>query len=569
MESKKRVCVSLNMLIKLITYSMVIILIFSSIYIYFITKNTLDSQIVNIGNSAVTIAGRTIDQKLLSIDDYVFELMYNNSAVSELNRGTLDELSSYTAKAVIQEDLERIARLHSIDGIMLYSPQGQTAERIVHSVSSVLFQSNLKVVDSLIGSIDEGRPISLPKSEWFLLYIDEQVYLARMFLLNQAYLCIWFREELMTDVLLQSSPSSQIGGEYYLEDGVAAAQKSDGNSRVLRCPSAAGDFTVSLTAFRADFDMNYIFAMLGLGVFLVSSIALILFLNRRIMYRPLQSFSQTMQRIGDGNLAVRMNETSHVYDFNEIYAVFNQLIDNIQTLKLDVYEKELSKQRVEQQFLHIQLRNHFFLNCLNILYALAQTKDCELIQQMVLYLVGYFRHISQDGIKPVSLLSEIEHVKDYISIQQIRFPGRIQFNYTMDAELESFLVPPLIILTFIENSIVHAQGPKRSIMCIDMELIAKKKSDGTYLCIHISDNGRGFTSEQLKMLNAPVADVQIGAEHGIGIHNIRNRLNLLYGNKALLIISNAPLGHGAVIEMELPPWPKQVELKELERGEDV
>ena len=569
MAGKKRVCVSLNMLIKLITYSMVIILIFSSIYIYFVTKNTLDSQIVNIGNSAVTIAGHTIDQKLLSIDDYVFELMYNNSAVSELNMGTLDELSSYTAKAVIQEDLERIARLHSIDGIMLYSPQGQTAERIVHSVSSVLFQSNLKVVDSLIGSIDEGRPISLPKSEWFLLYIDEQVYLARMFLLNQAYLCIWFREELMTDVLLQSSPSSQIGGEYYLEDGVAAAQKSDGNSRVLRYPSAAGDFTVSLTAFRADFDMNYIFAMLGLGVFLVSSIALILFLNRRIMYRPLQSFSQTMQRIGDGNLAVRMNETSHVYDFNEIYAVFNQLIDNIQTLKLDVYEKELSKQRVEQQFLHIQLRNHFFLNCLNILYALAQTKDCELIQQMVLYLVGYFRHISQDGIKSVSLLSEIEHVKDYISIQQIRFPGRIQFNYTMDAELESFLVPPLIILTFIENSIVHAQGPKRSIMCIDMELIAKKKSDGTYLCIHISDNGRGFTSEQLKMLNAPVADVQIGAEHGIGIHNIRNRLNLLYGNKALLIISNAPLGHGAVIEMELPPWPKQVELKELERGEDV
>lgn len=569
MAGKKRVCVSLNMLIKLITYSMVIILIFSSIYIYFVTKNTLDSQIVNIGNSAVTIAGHTIDQKLLSIDDYVFELMYNNSAVSELNMGTLDELSSYTAKAVIQEDLERIARLHSIDGIMLYSPQGQTAERIVHSVSSVLFQSNLKVVDSLIGSIDEGRPISLPKSEWFLLYIDEQVYLARMFLLNQAYLCIWFREELMTDVLLQSSPSSQIGGEYYLEDGVAAAQKSDGNSRVLRYPSAAGDFTVSLTAFRADFDMNYIFAMLGLGVFLVSSIALILFLSRRIMYRPLQSFSQTMQRIGDGNLAVRMNETSHVYDFNEIYAVFNQLIDNIQTLKLDVYEKELSKQRVEQQFLHIQLRNHFFLNCLNILYALAQTKDCELIQQMVLYLVGYFRHISQDGMKPVSLLSEIEHVKDYISIQQIRFPGRIQFNYTMDAELESFLVPPLIILTFIENSIVHAQGPKRSIMCIDMELIAKKKSDGTYLCIHVSDNGRGFTSEQLRMLNAPVADVQIGTEHGIGIHNIRNRLNLLYGNKALLIISNAPLGHGAVIEMELPPWPKQVELKELERGEDV
>mgnify|MGYP007132770181 FL=1 len=236
MAGKKRVCVSLNMLIKLITYSMVIILIFSSIYIYFVTKNTLDSQIVNIGNSAVTIAGHTIDQKLLSIDDYVFELMYNNSAVSELNMGTLDELSSYTAKAVIQEDLERIARLHSIDGIMLYSPQGQTAERIVHSVSSVLFQSNLKVVDSLIGSIDEGRPISLPKSEWFLLYIDEQVYLARMFLLNQAYLCIWFREELMTDVLLQSSPSSQIGGEYYLEDGVAAAQKSDGNSRATLLP---------------------------------------------------------------------------------------------------------------------------------------------------------------------------------------------------------------------------------------------------------------------------------------------------------------------------------------------
>ena len=153
----------------------------------------------------------------------------------------------------------------------------------------------------------------------------------------------------------------------------------------------------------------------------------------------------------------------------------------------------------------------------------------------------------------VTLQDELSHVKDYISIQQIRFPDRILFQYHMDETLSDFRVPSLILLTFIENCIRHALKPSSSSTTITLELKQIAPFGKNVLYARISDNGPGFSSEQLEELNSMEVDLKFGEVHGIGIHNIRKRLQLLYHSEAQLFFSNKKTG-GALIELYLPPW---------------
>ena len=559
--TEKRFSFSLNSLIRTITCFMILFMVVCSVLIYTIANRVLDEQIRSFGNSAVMITGHGIDQTLQSVDAYVFELLYNNQAISDLN-GSLDELRRYEARSAIQSDLDRLCRLCPVDGIMLYSPKGDQAEYVVHSGSSVLFSANRSIAASLIESINQGDSSS---SSWHLSTIDNSGYVIHTFFLNQAYLCIWFQKE----SLLASSnyDFSDVEGIYdltfALSDQVSDAAREEPSFRLFSAPSActlryplrAGDITLNLTANTAAFSTRISRLLLLSGVVLILFAALMLLINRRFMYHPLTDFCQTMQQIGNGDLSVRMKPDSGIRDFNEIYLVFNRLIDDIQRLQLDVYEKKLSKRKTEQQFLHIQLRNHFFLNCLSIIYSLAQARDYDLIQKLTLYLTGYFRHISADAMKPVTLGDEVEHVINYLHIQQIRFPDRIRFNSHMNPELSSFPVPSLILLTFIENSIIHAPKNSHSVLTIDLTLERAPEPVSSFLSIRICDNGPGFTDEQFDELNTDPDELPFGSGHRVGIRNIRSRLRLLYMDDASLKISNDPQTHGARIELLLPPWP--------------
>lgn len=524
------------------------------------TSRMMDEHIQEIGHSAVTTSGQLIDQTLLSIDQYIFDFMYDDPALLELNTSQ-DPLTLYTAKNDANTLLKRMGRLYAVDGILIYSPEGIKAEQIIYSSNPRLLKQNTSIAKELVQSLETSENENpLSNSEWFLQEFDSSWWLVRIILLHDTYCCVWINESQLTGLFAPSE--HKIKGDFFLSDSFETEKDPSvsqaAKNHHMQYTSTAGNFLLCLNADFSEIDTKRISTVIMLVLAFTLLIFILLSFGYQLLYLPFKRFNHTMARIQHGDMETRADTPVYIREFYEMYRLFNQLMDDIQNLKLSIYENQLDKQRVEQQFLHIQVRNHFFLNCLNIIYSLAQVEDYTLIQQMTLYLVSYFRHISQDALEGVPLQEEVAHVRDYISIQEIRFPGRIVFHCDMDETLTGFRVPSLILLTFIENCILHAQIPGQTVSRIILELHTVSFEDKAGLHIRISDNGQGFSAEQLDVMNHTETKLPFGEIHGIGIHNIRNRLHLLYGTRAQIWFSNQKDG-GALIELKLPPWKDQTQ----------
>ena len=223
------------------------------------------------------------------------------------------------------------------------------------------------------------------------------------------------------------------------------------------------------------------------------------------------------------------------------------MLDIIQQQKIDAYEQRLATQHAQLQYLHLQIRPHFFLNCLNILYSLAGEKKYDAIQELALNLSTYLRHIFKDGSKLVPLETELASVENYIRIQQAGAQIPPQLKVIIDADTPKVMVPPLSLLTFVENSIKHSSR-QDSPLEIRIKCSRLPGDEEGYLYVSISDNGGGFTEEQLKELNSPGENIY--TDRHVGIVNIRNRLHLLFGSRATLSFRN--LIDGACVELFLP-----------------
>lgn len=177
-------------------------------------------------------------------------------------------------------------------------------------------------------------------------------------------------------------------------------------------------------------------------------------------------------------------------------------------------------------------------------------KKTELIQEMTLCLVRYMRFLQNDS-KFVSLEAELEHVRNYTRIQELRFPELFTYKEDVDVNLLEFFIPPIILQTFIENSIEHGMQRDKN-NWVEIKARFQEKNEKAGMCIIISDNGKGFSAQELDIFSA-IDEQQIvpKQKRGIGIRNVVLRLRTLYGDMAQIRFENRQSG-GAVIYMWLP-----------------
>jgi two-component system sensor histidine kinase YesM len=272
----------------------------------------------------------------------------------------------------------------------------------------------------------------------------------------------------------------------------------------------------------------------------------ILFLLRKIILIPINRIMMAMRRIEDGNLEVRITYSPSVIEFDKMNQSFNRMISQIQELKINVLEEQLNHQKAELKHLQLQINPHFFMNSLNIIYNLAQVKDFALIQEMVLCLVEYFRFMFRSNMAFVALRDEVQHTLNYFRIQEMRFPKNLTYDLSVPDNLMDVVVPPLVIQTFVENTIKHAVSMDKQIhIGITIEATSNKK-----IKIRVEDTGKGFPEDVLTRLQMEM-DIGNGEGHHIGIWNVQRRLRLLYQDHAQITFSNGA-GHGAVIEILIP-----------------
>jgi two-component system sensor histidine kinase YesM len=283
------------------------------------------------------------------------------------------------------------------------------------------------------------------------------------------------------------------------------------------------------------------FVPLGISVILIF---LLVFL-RNTLFKPMGKLIRGMRRVMMGDLETQLNEKQSSNEFQFLMQTFNTMVNQIKHLKINVYEEELRAKNAEFKHLQVQINPHFFLNTLNIIYSLAATGRTELVQQMSIYLAEYFRFTVRTNQDFISIEEEMNHISNYLGIQSLRFPNKFSFDIQINEQVKDYSIPPLTIQTFVENCIIH--GFKKSKHIFHVTVTADFTPERNIL-ISIQDNGVGFSSDVLSLLNKLQQEHAFTSQH-VGIWNVIHRLQLKYGEDMHIDFLN---NEGALVKMKIP-----------------
>jgi two-component system, LytTR family, sensor kinase len=207
------------------------------------------------------------------------------------------------------------------------------------------------------------------------------------------------------------------------------------------------------------------------------------------------------------------------------------------TRQLHASELEARLTRSHLQLLKMQLQPHFLFNTLNTVAELVHTEP-DAADQMITRL-GRLLRLSLDnaGHQVVPLRQEIDFLRVYLEIEQVRFQDRLQVVWDVASETLEASVPTLLWQPVLENAIRHGVTPLTG----RGRIVIAARRDGSELVLEIRDNGMGL----------PVGGVP---REGVGLRNIRERVHQLYGTKATFTLAPAP-GGGVIATLRLPFTP--------------
>lgn len=320
------------------------------------------------------------------------------------------------------------------------------------------------------------------------------------------------------------------------------------------------DLAVDSLELTAAFDYDSLYAEFSLtgALFLVVAFTCILiflvlaYVMTKNMIRPLEELSTTMSRQGKdlSFYSPYMNRTDEI---GTLYNEYSNMLEELNaSIKRD-YQDKLNILDAQMKSLEARINSHFLFNTLESINSMAEIDENEDIATMSLALGNMFRYAIKTPSEIVTLQDEINHVKDYVSIQAIRFSNKFTLTLDIPDELYQQKVLKLILQPLVENSFYHGLN-----YCTAGDNITiQAKRDSSILYITVSDNGQGMTQEVLDELRAKLSEeasfTELGHRNkqGIGLKNIHSRIELYYGRGYGLSITSTP-GEGTSITIKIP-----------------
>ena len=206
------------------------------------------------------------------------------------------------------------------------------------------------------------------------------------------------------------------------------------------------------------------------------------------------------------------------------------------TLRKSRLEAELA--RAELRALRLEIEPHFLFNTLNAIAALIRLKDNAKALEMVVGLGDFMRHNLDDQRDQfVPLSTEIEWIKRYVGLQQMRFGERLEVEYRIDQESLNVAVPTLLLQPLVENALRHGAA-RQTDRC---RIVIGATPDAHHLTLRIADDGAGLP-----------ANFDVDRQAGTGLRNTRSRLEQIYGSAATLeMLRGTPAGTTVLVRLPL------------------
>ncbi len=286
-------------------------------------------------------------------------------------------------------------------------------------------------------------------------------------------------------------------------------------------------------------------------VFVLFCIVITIIVARSIaayISRPIRVLERLMNSVESGNFSSPplVGGSQEVAALSETFAV---MVRRIRALMDDIVTSQEAKRKFELDALQAKINPHFLYNTLDSVVWMAEQGDSEGVIRMVTSLAKLFRISISKGRDIITIAEELEHVRNYLIIQQIRYQEKFEFSIEMEAGTEQLTTIKLIVQPIVENAIYHGIKYLQEMGNIAIRVYRRKPGA---VVIEVRDNGVGMSEAQLtQILDFTTLQPK---KMGFGVRNVHQRIQLYWGSDFGLEISSE-LDVGTLVRLIIPEQP--------------
>lgn len=262
--------------------------------------------------------------------------------------------------------------------------------------------------------------------------------------------------------------------------------------------------------------------------------------------RPIRRLSEVTDQVAKGDFNVRYDVRSSA-EISMLSDSLNMMIDKINDLLGQVTKEQTRLRKAEFELLQAQINPHFLYNTLDAIVWLAEAGEQKKVVSMVGSLSEFFRTSLNQGKDIISIREELQHVRSYLEIQQVRYQDILQYEIHVPEELYCYTIPKITIQPLVENALYHGiknkRGPGR------IEVSGRMERD--FFVLQIKDNGIGISKDRLRQVRDGIQN-KVPTENDIyGLYNVNERIRLNFGESYGISIDSIH-GEGTVVKIILP-----------------
>lgn len=262
--------------------------------------------------------------------------------------------------------------------------------------------------------------------------------------------------------------------------------------------------------------------------------------------RPIRELSEVTDQVAKGNLSVR----SKVQSGNEVSVLgesMNTMIDKINELLNQVTTEQTLLRKAEFELLQAQINPHFLYNTLDAIVWLAESGEHKKVVEMVGSLSEFFRSSLNKGKDIVTIREELQHVRSYLQIQQVRYQDIMRYKINIPKELNQYKIPKITVQPLVENALYHGIKNKRGIG----EIEVRGWREENYFIICVEDDGIGIDEKRLAQIQEEIKNGVRTGDGIYGLYNVNERIRLNFGEEYGITIESV-YGEKTVVRIKLP-----------------
>lgn len=500
---------------------------------------------------------RKLEDRLDGDAVLVREMMY--TVTGKKNLWSSDRDKQYFAKNEIQKNMSDKRVIYEDMELLFVARKDDFFLRVNNP--SVIGRASINYRDYMVEHMEEMGSISQGR-QWLIRNINGNNYcfLIGYYIAEDIYVGVGIQcSDLFEDIRL---PFLESGGSVRISD-IQGNYDLSGNGQMksmstIHVEGTSQETGLSVEGDMRDNSMEYIYntttaGILLLGILCIVSVTVQNMLLRKVIVDPVTELADKVKNITvDDNkmFEITLKSGCETQEIDILKNALNYLLKEVIAAKLQLYEKKMREQERELRMLRAQLRPHFYLNSIMTVNSMTYQNRNEDIREYLARFSDYMRYMMKIHTDMIPLKQELTHIRNYVDMQEIKFPSSVLAVIECPKELENVAVPHLLLYTVIENSFKYAMNLQDTLLLfITCETFQNDNFDGYR--VTVEDNGPGFTEEKLFMYNREQIVEERKEESHIGLSNVKRSLFLQYQRSDLLKLTNVS-PHGAKIEIYIP-----------------